>query len=127
MTEKYLNAWEEKVLAVEALKANKIPTDQYNSMDNPYIQEDYSREIQSPDTDWQPKKGELISSYYHKLEIYAQINAKKNIQSHILGPKKAWWTHRNPSGCFMCQDTNLIATMLHVIRILSEKYPKGKL
>lgn len=127
MDSKKYQEWEANALAVDALKAKNLPVDQYNSLRNPYQEDDFNREITESDTDWLPQKKETIQSYHSRLTIYAKLNLKHNVQSHINGPKGAWWTHRNPSGCFMCNDTNLISVMLNVIGNLAKKYPKGTL
>ncbi len=127
MNNKELSKLEEDALAQEARMLSNLPHDQYNSLRNPYQSQDYNRELNESDTDWLPTENETILSYHARLTIYAKINLKHNVQSHIDGPKGAWWTHRNPGGCFMCDDTNLIHVMLNVIGNLAKKYPKGKL
>ncbi len=97
--------------------------DQYNTLDNKFEEEDYTRVLKT-DLEFSPKIGENILSYAKKLIIYAEHNAKKNIQTHINGPKGAWYTHRNPAGCFACEDTNLIAIMIDVIMIMAHKHNK---
>ncbi len=104
---------------------SEIIVDQYNSLDNPYQESDYNKTILETDTEWLPKKGETYQSYVARATIYAKLASKHNIQSHINGPKGAWWTHRNPSGCFMCEDTNLISCLINILQIISKKYPKG--
>jgi len=96
--------------------------DQYNTEDNKFEEEDYSRVLRA-DLEFAPKSNENISSYAKKVIIYAQLQAKKNIQTHINGPKGAWYTHRNPAGCFACEDTNLIAILTDVLQLLALKHP----
>lgn len=98
-------------------------TDQYNSLDNKIEEEDFER-ILKADLEFAPKKGESFESYHSRAKIYAQYNAKTNIKTHILGPKGAWFTHRNPSGCFACSDTNLIAVLLQTIKLMVLQHPK---
>ncbi len=127
MNNKELSQLEEDALAEEARMLNNLPEDQYNSLRNKYNPQEYDNDILETDTNWLPIKNETILSYYKRLEIYNKINLKHNVQSHINGTKGAWWTHRNPGGCFMCDDINLLQTMLNVIGNLAKKYPKGKL
>ncbi len=98
-------------------------TDQYNSLDNPYQETDYKK-ILHADLQFTPKKDETILSYATRIKIDSNYNAKKNIQSHINGPKGAWYTHRNPGGCFMCEDTNLISVLVQALLILAENHPE---
>ncbi len=72
-----------------------------------------------------PEKGETWEHYSDRVSIYAKISADKNRLTHIDGPRKAWYTHRSPMGCFMCEDTNLIAVMRRVIGIMAIQYPKN--
>ncbi len=71
-----------------------------------------------------PEKGERITHYADRLQIYCKIAAEKNYKTHIDGPRKAWYTHRNPMGCFMCEDTNLISVMRRVVGLLAIENPK---
>ncbi len=99
--------------------------DQYNSLDNPYQEEDYEKIIKA-DLEFTPKSGQSWNSYCENIIIYSSMNAKKNIKTHINGPKGAWYTHRNPQGCFCCEDTNLIAVLVSTIRLMAKQYPEQK-
>ncbi len=96
--------------------------DQYNSLDNKIQKEDYEQVLRA-DLEYTPKEGETIQSYAARAKIYQQFNAKKNIQAHIAGPKGAWWTHRNPSGCFCCEDMNLLSVLSKTLSLIGHKYP----
>ncbi len=98
--------------------------DQYNSTDNPFEEADYEK-VLNADLDYAPKKGETFESYYVRLLVYVKMGAKKNIKTHINGPKGAWYTHRNPQGCYSCEDMNLISCMCNVIGLMSNRYPEG--
>jgi len=100
--------------------------DQYNTLDNPYDINDIEK-ITKADLEYTPNEGETLSSYYARAKIYVKMCEKKNIQTHINGPKGAWYTHRNPSGCFACEDLNLLNTLLRTLQLIAEKYPDTKL
>ncbi len=102
----------------------KIGQDQYNSTENIIVKEDYEKILQA-DLEYAPKKGETYESYYARLKIYVEYARKKNIKSHISGPKGAWWTHRNPSGCFCCEDMNLMSVMIQTMHLQALKYPEA--
>ncbi len=70
-----------------------------------------------------PEGGESWAHYADRLQVYVKIAAEKNYKTHIDGPRKAWYTHRNPMGCFMCEDANLIAVMRRVVGYMATKYP----
>ncbi len=72
---------------------------------------------------YSPIQGQKWQEYATKLNIYTDLAAEKNRLTHIDGPRKAWWTHRNPMGCFMCEDINLISCMLKVIKIMASQHP----
>ncbi len=100
--------------------------DQYNSLDNPYDMHDVEKVTRS-DLEYAPNEGETLSSYYQRAKIYVKLTEKKNIQTHINGPKGAWYTHRNPSGCFACEDLNILNVLLRTLDIIQQKYPETKL
>ena len=99
--------------------------DQYNSLDNPVEPEDYEK-ILKRDLDYTPKLNETYVSYAKKVEIYAKLIVKKNVQTHINGPKGAWFTHRNPSGCFACDDINLIETLVDTMLLIASRHPNQR-
>ncbi len=70
-----------------------------------------------------PESGESLGHYHDRLSVYCRIASEKSRLTHIDGPRKAWYTHRNPMGCFMCEDMNLIHVQLRVIGLLAIKYP----
>ncbi len=100
--------------------------DQYNTLDNPYDPDDIEK-VTKADVEYAPNEGETLSSYYQRAKIYVRLCEKKNIQTHINGPKGAWYTHRNPAGCFACEDLNLLNVILRTLDLIQQKYPETKL
>ncbi len=121
MTNKY---YEDELRKIN-LQRNGL-RDQYNTLDNPYDLHD-TEKVTRADLEYTPNEGETFSSYYARAKIYVKMCEKKNIQTHINGPKGAWYTHRNPSGCFACEDLNLLNTLLRTLELIAEKYPEAKL
>ncbi len=76
--------------------------------------------------DYAPEKGETWSHYSDRLKIYTKLAANKNFKTHIDGPRKAWYTHRSPMGCFMCEDTNLISLLERVVGLMALQYPNNR-
>ncbi len=72
-----------------------------------------------------PEKGETWAHYADRIAIYVKIAADKNRLTHIDGPRKAWYTHRSPMGCFMCESINIEAVMRRVIGIMAIQYPNN--
>ncbi len=73
-----------------------------------------------------PKEGQTFEDYAKELLTHVKYANDKNYQVHIenMG-RKSWWTHRSPSGCFMCEDVNLQNVMLNVIQSIAKQYPKS--
>ncbi len=103
---------------------SKSLRDQYNTLDNHYDEQDYQR-ILNANLDYAPQSKQSWLSYYENAKIYAKMNAKMNAQTHINGPKGAWYTHRNPMGCFCCNDTKLLSVFLSVIGLMANQNPKN--
>ncbi len=117
MTNKY---YEDELRKIELQR--KGMRDQYNTLDNPYNENDIEKIIHA-DLEYAPKSKQTWKSYSENLRIYYRLCCKKNIQNHINGPKGAWYVHRNPSGCFACEDMNLLSVMLQTIELMASKYP----
>ncbi len=86
---------------------------------------DYHNVVRSR-LEYAPKTGQTWKQYADTLGIYTKLASEKNRLTHIDGPRKQWWTHRNPMGCFMCEDTNLISLMLKVIIAMAAEHPESK-
>ncbi len=99
-------------------------TSQYTDLEK-IDKNDYYKVVNA-NVSYAPHKGETWKEYSERLRIYAKINADKNRLTHIDGPRKAWYTHRNPMGCFMCEDTNLISLQLRVIAEMASLYPDNR-
>ncbi len=84
------------------------------------------KQIVNARLNYAPKTGQTWQSYADTLGIYTKLASEKNRLTHIDGPRKAWWTHRNPMGCFCCEDTNLISCLYSVIQLMASQYPENK-
>ncbi len=81
------------------------------------------KSVTNSNVEYSPHKNETWSMYAERIKIYADLAAKKNRLTHIDGPRKAWYTHRSPMGCFMCEDINFIFMLKRVICEMSSQYP----
>ncbi len=118
MSEEYLRQMRKLELQEKDL------TSQYTDLER--IQpEDYKSVVNSNVT-YAPHKGETWKNFALRIEIFADINAETSRKTHIDGPRKAWYTHRNPAGCFICNDMNLIHLMKRVIGEMAHNYPDNK-
>ncbi len=115
MSEEYLRQMrelerQEKDLKSQYTDAEKLDVNDYKKLVNATIS-------------YAPHTNEKWSEYAIRAKIYANISADKNRLTHIDGPRKAWYTHRNPQGCFMCEDVNLISCLIRVIQEMSDIFP----
>ncbi len=72
-----------------------------------------------------PQNHQTYETYYQELITHVKYADDKNRKAHIEG-KRAWYTHRSPLGCFMCEDIALRHVMLRVIQIMVEAHPNTK-
>jgi len=115
MSEEYLRQMrklelQEKDLTSQYTDLEKIDSNDYKKVINANIS-------------YAPYRGETWSQFAQRIAIYSKVAADKSRLTHIDGPRKAWYTHRNPMGCFMCEDMNLISLMGRVIFEMASKYP----
>ncbi len=96
--------------------------DQYNSNDNELDSSHYENVVHGDDTLLNPKTGETFFSYYQRLTVIQKYSETKSYKAHIAGPKGAWYSHRSPLGCFMCEDQNLIRVLLDVLGLIISKH-----
>ncbi len=122
MTNKY---YEDEIRKLELQQ--KGLKDQYNTLDENQDLGNTPSYKPTPSLPYSPSLNETLENYYEKLKIYRKINYGKNTMAHITPPKGAWYTHRSPLGCFMCEDQQMINVMLEVIHILSKRYPQESL
>ncbi len=118
MSEEYLRQMrklerQEKDLTSQYTDLEKIDSNDYKSVINSNIS-------------YAPHKGETWENFALRIEIFADLNAETSRKTHIDGPRKAWYTHRNPMGCFICSDMNLISLMKRVIKEMSNQYPQNR-
>ncbi len=97
--------------------------DRYNTLDDRVSKHDYMR-IVNAKIKIAPNSAEKLKDYITKLKIHQDIAHEKNWSTHVDNPYKTWHTHRNPLGCFMCEDTAFIAVLIQVLEVINKNYPK---
>ncbi len=107
---------------VNALKATDNQ-DQYNTSD-PLDITQYKRMLHQNTAKYALQKGETLSQFTTRVQLHIDIGYEKNERIHISAPKGAWYQHRNPAGCFCCEDQNMIAYLINILHILAHQYPK---
>ncbi len=96
--------------------------DNYNTLTEQSSEHDFKRVVNA-NIDYAPHNNETFTQYHARVSIYARIARDKNSKTHILNGKKIWYTHRNPMGCFMCEDSNLIQMLVDVIGYIASETP----
>jgi len=115
---KYYRAEEAKAKAVS--EGNQ---DQYN-MQQPLDVSKYRELIHTTNhLKYSVQDGQKLNQWLAKLELYINLGVEKSERIHISPPKGAWYQHRNPAGCFCCEDQDMISYMYHVLQIIAHKYP----
>ncbi len=97
--------------------------DQY-STNKPLDVSLYKQQVQTSTLKYAAHDGENLQQFLAKLKLYIDLGHEKNARIHIDPPKGAWYQHRNPAGCFCCEDQNMIWYMYAIMEIIKEKYPK---
>lgn len=54
-----------------------------------------------------PVEHERIDTYLQRFAKFIKEYESINIESHIYG-RKIWYTHKNPSGCWMCDSITIL-------------------
>ncbi len=99
--------------------------DRYNSEELKVDPNDY-RKIINAKVKLAPIGGEKWIQYIERIKIYQKIAFDKNWGTHVDNTYKTWHTHKNPSGCFMCEDSAFIAVLIQVLECMAEHHPKDK-
>jgi len=97
--------------------------DRHNTLDPPEDKHAY-RKIVNAQLSLAPSSAESLETYLTRIQIYEQIAREKNWNTHVDNPYKTWHQHKNPMGCFMCQDTQFIHVLIQVLQVINEQYPK---
>ncbi len=101
--------------------------DQYNTLEKNRDLDDYKRIINASDTaDYALKKGQQLKSWTDRLDVHVEKANALNWKIHVIigSHGKPFYSHKNPNGCFMCDDANLIKYLLSVLQHIANKYPK---
>ncbi len=106
-------------------KLQKQLHDRYNSEEVEVDKNEYRRIINAK-IKLAPIGGEKWMQYIDRIKIYQKIALDKNWNTHVDNTYKVWHTHKNPMGCFMCEDTAFIAVLIQVLECMAEHYPKDK-
>ncbi len=96
--------------------------DRYNTLEENEDIHSY-RKIINAQIDLAPNSKESLSTYLQRIQIYEKIARDKNWNTHVDNPYKTWHQHKNPMGCFMCQDTQFIRVLVQVLQVILDIHP----
>ncbi len=99
--------------------------DRYNSEEVKVDVNDY-RKIINAKVKLAPIGGEKWLQYIARIKIYQKIAFDKNWGVHVDNSYKVWHTHKNPMGCFMCEDSAFIAVLIQVLECMAENHPNDE-
>ncbi len=99
--------------------------DKYNSMDIQGEIFEASKIINAQQLEYAPRTNETYVHFLERIRMYQEIAHNKNWRTHVDNGRKVWHTHKLPGGCFMCEDTQMITVLIHIITIISLKDPEG--
>ncbi len=112
--EKELKRYEDQIKGLQ---------DRYNTKEKNVDNNSYKK-IVNAQLALAPTTGETLNHYLIRLQIYQKIASDREWTTHVDNPYKTWHCHKNPMGCFICDQTKFIACTIQVLQILSDKYPE---
>jgi len=99
--------------------------DKYNSLDIQESLHNAEKIVNASQLEYAPKSNEKYITYLQRIKLYQEIAHSKNWRSHVDNGRKVWHTHKLPSGCFMCEDTQMISVLIQVLSIMAYKDPES--
>ncbi len=96
--------------------------DRYNTNDKQIDKSNYKK-IVNADIALAPSSEESLKQYVERIRIYQKIASDKNWNTHVDNPYKTWHVHKNPMGCFICQDSQFISVLVQVLEYLDRTIP----
>ncbi len=99
--------------------------DRYNSLDIQESIHNAEKIINASQLDYAPRSAERYTDYIKRIKLHQEIAHNTNWRTHVDNGRKVWHTHKLPSGCFMCNDTQMISVLIQVLTILAYKNPEG--
>ncbi len=75
-------------------------------------------EIRTSDK-FKPIDREGLHGYYQRLLKLAAEQENTNLGAHVYG-RKMWFTHKNPSECWICQDLNIMWQIITSLSVVND-------
>lgn len=72
--------------------------------------------------DFQPIDGEAADGYTRRIANMLQKWENINTEAHIYG-RKMWHTHKNPSGCWLCDGITILWMLYETYNMVCQSLP----
>ncbi len=119
---------EEKKLEQEALenleRQQRDLSDRY-STEQKFADAQKYHAYANAQSDQLPKPGETYAHYAIRVKTEVDMHYRQNYKIHVeIGTRgKPWHTHKDPRGCFMCDDIQLLHQLATVFEQVARKTP----
>ncbi len=98
--------------------------DKHNSLENiPNIDpNDYLRIVRSNSRYAPQHHMKTLEQYISQAKMMQKFGYETSQRTHIDGVKQ-WYTHRDPRGCFMCDDQQFISVLVSLLEYIATIHP----
>lgn len=104
--------------------------DNYNEERSEFNEHEYANKIRAGSMlKYGASKGEPLVKWLPRLQAHIDIQADKNISTHVKNNGRGcWFTHEDKFGvgCFMCEDLQVIHYLTSMITYLAKQHPEDK-
>lgn len=73
-----------------------------------------------------PTENETLATYTQRLVQSIEEQTQISTNAHINGPKGPWYTHKTPSGCFICNQGTIALFSVELIAQVQDAIPRTK-
>ncbi len=101
--------------------------DKYSTLEQSINQEDYNRILKGQtDLKYSSRPKEPLKQFITRIKMYAEEAQQKNFKIHVIigSHGRPWYQHKNPMGCFCCEDINMISYLIATLDKLDHQTPK---
>ena len=69
-----------------------------------------------------PIEGESLDTYQRRIMNKIKQWEEINLEAHVYNGRKMWYTHKNPSGCWICDGINYLWILQETINQVANLY-----
>lgn len=74
-------------------------------------------------TSFAPFEGEAIDGYCRRIMEKIKKWEEVNLEAHVYNGRKMWYTHMNPSGCWICDGINYLWILHETTQQIGNLFP----